>query len=200
MPVADWNQRLMTAVPSIQDEAGNHVMQIASIHPNCPSGGFFLYNGKTDFRDSEIIGSYKADDIIGVIHWGHFVFRSDAALDNAYLVSIANEYLNNQHLRIFKVDSGVISQLLALASYSHTAGVWEKFRVRCWDVGFPMPVVRFSVEVWNGAAWNLKWQIDEATGFLLGVSGRNGFGSRKTNSDGWSFYPRFDDLQLGHEV
>jgi len=192
MAVSNWVQKkVVNMTLSIEDEAGDHVLQHATSTPSATAN--FLYVDKTDFMNSEVIGEFKFVPA-SFLQRGSFVFRSDTALDNAYLASF---YFNGA-LYIEKYDAGVRSTLLSTSSVALPAGTWYKFRIRCWDVVFPSNRVRFTFEQETApGVWTLRWQTDDVTNFLLGITGRNGFGSFNPTS---TASIRFNNFDLGHMV
>ena len=200
MAVIDWDQKKVTATLSIvEDPPLDHVLQIS-----CPLAkqAFLLYNGKTDFLDSEITAYTKDADTLTNrdTQEKSFVLRSDLALDNAYVVGIHDTAVATRKVYIQKFDAGVLSTLHASGSIGAQTVAWERWRVRCWDVAFPANLVRFTVEKWDGANWILQYQVDEASAFLLATPGRSGIGAYATNVVVPNYKVRFNDVDLGHMV
>ena len=203
MGVANWDQKRVSSTLSIvEDPALDHVLQAVCASGGSTKEGYLLYNGKTDFRDSEIKAQVKrvAQNVNDQTAQA-FVFRSDAALDNAYLAElcVSGDGSSNIKARIEKYDAGVKSQLILSGNLQVVSDVWEYWRVRCWDVVFPASLVRFTFEKWNGATWDLIYQVDESTAFLLGVTGRSGVGFVAYNPN-LAFTARVNDADLGHLV
>jgi len=203
MAVGDWDIVKNTGVMTIENEAGDHVWQIDVERANGAEQGYELYNGKTDFKDSEIKALVKIIDPYFNIYGCAFVFRSDVGLSNAYLVFLEQSITGpNWEIipRLYKMTADVLTLMHTGAKFNLATNTWYKWRVRCWDLMFPpATTVRFTLELETAPGfWTVKYSYDELTGYRFGISGRSGFGGRNTAAGAAPHRIRFNDIALGH--
>jgi hypothetical protein len=93
---------------------------------------------------------------------------------------------------MYKMSSWGVGGILASGTFASNLGVWEQYRIRCWDIYVPGWRVRFTVERYTGGAWVTLWTYDDTSPSI--ANGELGFGSMQadyTGSTDWDLVELF---------
>ncbi|MBD3264262.1 MAG: hypothetical protein GF375_04080 [Candidatus Omnitrophica bacterium] len=206
MSASDWDLGTQNTVsPSIVAD-GDFVLEVDFNPGGGPAELFdMFYNGDVNIGpNTEIDFKIKALDNEQFQYSGNpkLWFRADGIDINA-LTGIGVWFKGSfsggwwRAVDIYKYDGGTPTLLNASGNlHSIAVNTWYRYRVRVWDTIFPANNVRYSVELWTGAAWNLLLQYDDATAWAKGVTGRFGTGGRGSTAV-LAQKERWNDLAIG---
>lgn len=162
---------------AVIEDGGSYRLQLMGIK-------YCLYNGRSDFVNSEVIFDLKLYAQSANCRAGA-VLRSDATADDCYRLDC--RAYNPRLYYVWRVNNGVPTQL-AFAYGNHIYNIYEKtrFRIDDWQL---------SVEEWINGAWELVLAIEDTShAHAQGYAGLAGLSATPT------YWGQFDNLEIGERV